>query len=71
MITIVNNFTGKSTVVDASRPLTTRRIRNIRLRLCLSSCRSGDVLGARGPQQHGYEWLKYRADRVIMTGESE
>ena len=66
-ITIVNDFTGRETTVDTSRPMTARRALEIRRRLCPDDCTSGDTLGARGPQADGYRELLDRADRAILT----
>ena len=67
-VTITNDFTNISTTVDTSKPLTAAKIRSIRRRLCSDDCRSGDTLGARGPQQDGYTRLLERANQIIMTG---
>jgi hypothetical protein len=66
-LTIVNDFTGRETTVDTSRPMTARRALDIRRRLCSDDCTSGDTLGARGPQAEGYRELLDRADRAILT----
>lgn len=72
-LTIANEFTGLSTVVDASKPLTTRRIRDIRRRLVAAECKSGDTLGGRGRQDNpeAYEAFLLRAEQVIATGRDE
>ena len=68
-LTIVNDFTGRETTVDTSRPMTPRRALEIRRRLCSDDCTSGDTLGSRGPQADGYRDFLERADRAILTGE--
>jgi len=68
--TIRNDFTGKTTRVDTSRPMTKRRALQIRRRLCSDNCTSGDTLGAHGPQDDSYLTVLYRADRAILTGEN-
>jgi hypothetical protein len=67
-ITITNDFTNRSTTVDASKPLTPAKIKAIRGRLCSDDCASGDTLGARGPQADGYAALRDRADQIVLTG---
>lgn len=68
MITIRNEFTGRQTRVDPSRPMTAKRARSIRRRLCADDCTSGDTLGARGPQEPGYDRLLDRAEQAVLTG---
>jgi hypothetical protein len=68
-LTIRNDFTGRQTTVDIDRPMTPRRVLEIRRRLCSDNCTSGDTLGARGPQAAGYRDFLDRADRAILTGE--
>ena len=67
-VTITNDFTSISTTVDTRKPLTAAKIRSIRRRLCSGDCRSGDTLGARGPQEDGYTRLLDRANQIMMTG---
>jgi hypothetical protein len=67
MITITNNFTNRSTRVDPSKPMTARRAQAIRRRLCADDCTSGDTLGARGPQEPGYDRLLDRATHAVLT----
>jgi hypothetical protein len=67
-ITIANDFTNKSTTVDASKPLTPTKVKAIRQRLCSDDCKSGDDLGARGPQQEGYADLLEKAQRAMIGG---
>ena len=62
-ITIRNDFTGRETRVDPSRPMTARRALAIRRRLCADDCTSGDTLGARG-QQENPEAYRILADRT-------
>ncbi len=66
-ITIKNEFTGSTTTVDPSKPLTRQKIRAIRRRLCRPECTSGDLLGARGPQAdaEAYERFYDRALHVF------
>ncbi len=73
LLKISNDFTGRSTIVDPSKPLTRARIRAIRRRLCADSCRSGDDLGGRGSQENPVQYLHFldRAIRVLMTGKGE
>jgi len=70
-IKISNEFTGKSTTVNASRPLTRVKIRAIRRRLCRPECRSGDILGARGRQDEPEAYLEFlvRAEAVWAGGD--
>jgi hypothetical protein len=68
-LTIRNDYTGRETTIDTSRPMTARRALEIRRRLCSDDCTSGDTLGARGAQAAGYLGLLDRADRAILTGE--
>ena len=68
MITITNDFTGRETRVDPSRPMTTRKALAIRRRLCADDCKSGDCLGARGQQEPGYDRLAERAAQAILSG---
>lgn len=70
---IVNDFTGRSTLIDTSRPLDSRRVHEIRARLCLRTCTSGDVIGGRGPQDDplAYEAFRARAALVVGTGKRE
>ena len=50
-ITLTNDFHRTATTIDASRPITSRRIRNIRNRLCgAAGCCCGGDLGQRGQQ---------------------
>ena len=67
-ITIRNDFTGRSTSVDPSKPMTAKKARSIRRRLCADGCMSGDTLGARGPQEPGYDGLLDRAAQAVLTG---
>ena len=67
MITISNDFTGRQTRVDPSKPVTAKRALTIRRRLCSDDCTSGDTLGARGPQEPGYDRLLDRAAQAILT----
>jgi hypothetical protein len=62
-ITIRNRFTGRETTVDTSRPMTARKALDIRRRLCVDSCQSGDGLGANGPQDNPEEYNRL-ADRA-------
>lgn len=66
---ITNDFHRVATTVDTEIPLTRRRIKAIRRRLCSGDCVCGDTLGARGPQEDGdaYAAFQERADRVIGT----
>ena len=66
-ITISNDFTNRSTIVDTSKPLTAAKVLAIRRRLCSDDCRSGDDLGARGKQQDGYSTLLDRAQQALMS----
>lgn len=66
-ITITNDFTNKSTTVDASKPLTPAKVKAIRRRLCSDDCKSGDDLGARGKQADGYDALLEKAQRALMS----
>ena len=70
MITIRNDFTGRQTRVDPSRPMTAKRALTIRRRLCTDDCTSGDHLGARGPQEDPDEYrrLSDRAAQAILAG---
>jgi hypothetical protein len=68
MIVIANDFTNRSTKVDQSKPMTARKVLAIRRRLCADDCKSGDCLGARGPQEPGYAQLIERAAHCVLTG---
>ena len=72
-VTIRNEFTNQSTTVDASRPLTSSKVRAIRRRLCRPDCRSGDTLGGFGRQDDGEAYLALleRAESVLVTGADE
>ena len=72
-LTIKNEFTGRSTLIDTDRPLDSRRVHEIRARLCLRSCTSGDIIGGRGPQDdpEAYEAFLARASRIVGTGLKE
>lgn len=52
---LTNDFHETETIIDLSIPLTNRRIRDIKKRLCPYNCKCGDVLGTRGKQPKGYE----------------
>lgn len=71
MLKIKNSFTGREVTINASLPLTRRKIRMIRDTLCNRDCTSGDDLGARGFQEdHGaYERFQERAWEVIASGD--
>jgi hypothetical protein len=62
-LTIRNRFTNRETTVDTLRPMTARRALDIRRRLCVDSCQSGDDLGANGPQDSPEEYARL-ADRA-------
>ena len=62
-LTIRNRFTGRETTVDTTRPMTPRRALDIRRRLCVDVCQSGDTLGANGPQDNPEEYNRL-ADRA-------
>ncbi len=72
-ITIRNRFTGRETTVDTSRPMTARKALDIRRRLCVDSCQSGDDLGANGPQDNPEEYrgLVDRAAYAKLSGRGE
>ena len=65
-ITIRNDFTQRETTVDTTRPITKKRIAEIRRRLCATECKSGDILGARGPQAEGYSEFHDAAFRILL-----
>ena len=68
-----NDFSCAEITVDANRPLTQRKIRAWRRRLCSDECRSGDSLGGRGQQadQVAYDQLLLRAADVILSRRDE
>jgi len=69
-ITISNEFSGRETTVDTSKPLTREKVRAIRRRLCRPECASGDILGARGRQDEPEAYLDFlvRAEAVLVSG---
>lgn len=68
-ITIQNEFTGRAITVDASKPLTAKKIASWRNKLQAKGCTSGDTLGGRGRQENAeaYEALLSRAEQVAAT----
>lgn len=66
-VTIRNDFTGNAITVDASRPVTAKKVRAWRSKLHAADCTSGDTLGGRGPQSdpEAYEELLERA--IVST----
>ena len=70
-ITIKNNFSNRQTWIDADRPFTVQRINRIRARLTSPGCQSGDILGARGPQENPIEYCEVmqRAIIVVLGGQ--
>lgn len=72
-IKIRNNFTGSEITVDASKPVTAKKILAWRSKLHAADCTSGDDLGGRGKQAHqeAYDALLSRAQRVVATGQDE
>jgi len=69
-VTIRNEFAGNEITVDASKPVTAKKIRAWRSKLHAADCTSGDSLGGRGKQDdpEAYDALLMRAERVLMTG---
>lgn len=72
-VTIRNDFTNLEITVDASKPLTARKIKTWRSKLHAADCLSGDELGGRGKQAdpEAYESLRDRAEQVVATGRDE
>jgi len=72
-VTIRNEFTGREITVDASKPLTAKKIKAWRSKLHGADCTSGDDLGGRGRQADAdaYEALLSRAQQVVATGVDE
>ena len=73
-IIIRNNYHHTDTIVETERPLTRRKIRDIRRRLCSNpTCRCCDELGGRGAQDDATEYAAFldRAICVICTHRSE
>jgi hypothetical protein len=69
---VLNHFHTTAAKVDPTRPLTLRRIKDIKRQLCpAGDCTCSDVLGARGPQLDGYRDLQERAERVVAYGQDE
>ena len=70
-VTIRNEFTGNEISVDASKPLTAKKIASWRSKLHAADCTSGDDLGGRGKQsdEDAYSQLLQRAQRVLATGD--
>lgn len=70
-VTIRNEFTGNKITVDASKPLTAKKIASWRSKLHAADCTSGDDLGGRGKQDdhEAYLQLLTRAQRVLSTGD--
>ena len=69
-VTIRNDFTGNEIRVDASRPVTAKKVKAWRSKLHAPDCTSGDDLGGRGKQEdpEAYEALLLRAQQVAATG---
>jgi len=72
-VTIRNEFTGNEITVDASKPVTVKKVKAWRSKLHAADCTSGDDLGGRGKQAdpEAYEALVVRAQRVVATGRDE
>lgn len=72
-VTIRNEFTGNEITVDASKPVTAKKVKAWRSKLHAADCKSGDDLGGRGKQADpdAYEALLIRAQRVVATGRDE
>jgi len=72
-VTIHNEFTGREITVDASKPVTAKKVASWRSKLHASDCKSGDDLGGRGKQAdpEAYEALLLRAQQVVATGRDE
>ena len=72
-VTIRNEFTGNEITVDASKPITAKKVAAWRSKLHAADCTSGDDLGGRGKQadQKAYEALLSRVQRVVSTGNDE
>ena len=72
-VTIRNEFTGNEITVDASKPVTAKKVKAWRNKLHAADCTSGDDLGGRGKQadQAAYDALLVRAQRVVATGRDE
>jgi hypothetical protein len=71
MLTIRNDFTNCSAKINASKPLTKRKIMALRRNMLSNGCCSGDELGGRGNQDEGYESFLLRAQYVMMSGTDE
>lgn len=72
-VTIRNEFTGNEITVDASKPVTAKKVKAWRSKLHAADCTSGDDLGGRGKQAdpEAYEALLLRAQQVVATGRDE
>jgi len=72
-VVISNEFTGREITVDATKPITARKIKTWRSKLHAARCTSGDDLGGRGKQvdQEAYDVFLSRAQRVAATGRDE
>lgn len=72
-VTIRNEFTGNEITVDASKPVTAKKVKAWRSKLHAADCTSGDELGGRGKQAdpEAYEALLLRAQQVVATGRGE
>jgi hypothetical protein len=68
-VTIRNDFSRKSITVNASKPITAKKVASWRKKLHAAGCTSGDDLGGRGPQDDPKEYaaLLARAQRVLAT----
>ena len=67
MLTLRNDFHHTETRMDETKPLTKRRVRDIRRRLCSDACVCGNWLGCRGPQDPGVAELVDEAVEVMLT----
>ena len=72
-VIIRNEFTGSEITVDASKPVTAKKVKAWRNKLHTADCISGDDLGGRGKQADpdAYHALLMRAQRVAATGRDE
>jgi hypothetical protein len=67
-IVIRNDFTGRQITVDASKPISLKKLSAWRRKLHCLDCMSGDDLGGRGPQDNpeAYKALLLKAQRLII-----
>lgn len=68
-IQLSNDYHNTTTTIDLSRPLTLRRVKAIKSRLCgVDGCTCSTILGTRGVQRDAYvhDDLVYRAEGLVL-----